>query len=126
MASTLAALPIAVASVSFSCFQLEPMASKVFWNATTPCQISVSFFELQHALFSWAMHHHSHSATLALMPVFSWVRGMVHKQETDLQERLAAGGHNIDMQFYVPFGKKTDERDERPGVYPGTLFCEIL
>ena len=125
LASMLATVTVIILSFGSKTMETPKCIIKVYWNATCPCTVNAQFQELQAGLFTWAMAHHPHSAGCAMMPVFSYQRGMVHREESQMTTKLLKGSHNIDTQFFIPFDRKTDDRDERPLVYPGHIIYAV-
>lgn len=56
---------------------------------------------------------------LVLEPCHTYSKGQLWKQEELLRKQLVNNRCNIDGRFVLPFVERQDDRDQRPGMWPG-------
>ena len=91
----------------------------VWWNVTSPCLIPAHIYQQSVSLLAWALNDQMKSMALVLMPTFSYSKGKLVLEESQLLQKLSAGNHNIDWQWHLLFSERSDARDLRPLVYTG-------
>lgn len=93
--------------------------SVVFLNWSAPCLVPAQNQDGQVQVLSWILNENMQSCGLVLYPVFTYMKGRLHLEESRATSQLVKGNHNIDTQFSVLFSSQCDARDLRPMVYPG-------
>ena len=73
-----------------------------------------------------ALSENMQSAAVVINPVFNYTKGKLHMEEQKLVDLFAKGNHNLDWQFSILFGEKSDDRDLRPMVYPGRVVLRPM
>ena len=63
----------------------------------------------QISVLSWALSENMQSAAVVINPVFTYTKGKLHVEEQKLVDLLAKGNHNLDWQFSILFGEKSDD-----------------
>ena len=96
-----------------------PIVVTVNW--ASPSLIPVGVQDKQAAVMTWALHDNVDSVCKILAPVWSYSKGKLHLQETQMMTHITHGGHNVDSHFSILFKDQVDSRDKRPLMYPGRI-----
>ena len=94
-----------------------PSLLALSWAA--PRMVPPHIQDNQISVLTWALSENMQSAAVVINPVFTYTKGKLRVEEQKLVDLLAKGNHMFDWQFSILFGKKSDDRDLRPMVYPG-------